>query len=109
MKKALWRHLKVAQTALVLTIVLGVLGAIITIVQMVLLSKIVNRVFLAHANLAQVELLLFFLLIVIVVHAGLVWIREVTAQSATVRVKSALRERVFAHLLRLGPAYSKGE
>ncbi len=109
MKKALWRHLKYAQTALVLTIVLGVLGAIVTIVQMVFLSKIVNRVFLAHANLAQVELLLFFLLITIVVRAGLVWVREVTAQRAAVRIKSTLRELLFAHLLRLGPAYSKGE
>jgi ATP-binding cassette subfamily C protein CydD len=79
------------------------------IVQMVFLSKVVDRVFLAHANLAQVELLLFFLLIAIIVRAGLVWIREVTAQRAAVRVKSELREHLFAHLLRLGPAYSKGE
>jgi ATP-binding cassette subfamily C protein CydD len=109
MKKALWRHLRYAQKALVLTIVLGVLGAIVMIVQMVFLSKVVDRVFLAHANLAQVELLLFFLLIAIIVRAGLVWVREVTAQRAAVRVKSELREHLFAHLLRLGPAYSKGE
>src|SRR5947209_770650 len=109
MKKALWRHLRYSQNALVLTIVLGVLGAIVTIVQMVFLSKIVDRVFLAHQNVAQVEFLLFFLLIAIIVRAGLVWVREVAAQRAAVRVKSELREHLFAHLLRLGPAYSKGE
>jgi ATP-binding cassette, subfamily C, bacterial CydD len=109
MKKALWRHLRYAQKALVLTIVLGILGAIVTIVQMVFLSKIVDRVFLAHQNVAQVEFLLFFLLIAIIVRAGLVWVREVAAQRAAVRVKSELREHLFAHLLRLGPAYSKGE
>ena len=109
MKKELWRHLKYAQKALVLTVIFGVLGAIVTIAQMVFLSKIVDRVFLARANLTQVELLLLFLLITIMVRAGLVWVREVTAQWAAVRVKSELRERLFAHLLRLGPAYSKGE
>ena len=109
MKKELWRHIKHAQKALVLTIIFGVLGTIVTIIQMVFLSKIVDRVFLAYEKLAQVELLLLFLLITIVVRAGLVWIREVTAQQAAVRVKSELRERLFAHLLRLGPAYSKGE
>jgi ATP-binding cassette, subfamily C, bacterial CydD len=109
MKKALWRHIRYAQKALVLTIVLGVLGAIVTIVQMVFLSKIVDRVFMAHQNVDQVEFLLFFLLIAIIGRAGLVWVREVTAQWAAVRVKSELREHLFAHLLRLGPAYSKGE
>src|SRR5438128_3228254 len=109
MNKELLRHLKHAQKALVLTIILGVLGAIVTITQMVFLSKIVDQVFLAHEKLAQVELLLLFLLITIVVHASLVWVREVTAQRAAVQVKAELRERLFAHLLQLGPAYSKGE
>src|SRR5207248_4614205 len=59
--------------------------------------------------LAQVSSLLFLLLGVIVVRAGLVWVREVTAQQGAIRVKSELRERLFAHLLQLGPAYSKGE
>src|SRR5438105_6833591 len=102
MKKELLQHIKSAQMALVLTIIFGVLGAVVTIAQMVFLSKIVDRVFLAHKNLAQVKLLLLFLLIAIMVRAGLVWVREVTAQRAAVRVKSELRERLFAHLLQLG-------
>src|SRR2546429_9127906 len=45
----------------------------------------------------------------IVVRAAITWLREVTAQQAAIRVKSALRLRLFAHLLQLWPAYSKGE
>jgi ATP-binding cassette subfamily C protein CydD len=37
------------------------------------------------------------------------WVREVTAQRGAVRVKSELRTRLFAHVLRLGPAYARGE
>ncbi len=79
------------------------------IVQMALLSKAVSPVFLAHAGLGQVALLLLLLLGVIVVRAGLVWGREVAAQQGAIRVKSDLRERLFARLLQLGPAYSRGE
>src|SRR5256884_8798180 len=45
----------------------------------------------------------------IVVRAAITWLREVTAQQAAIRVKSALRLRLFAHLLQLWPAYSKSE
>ncbi len=109
MKKALLQQIKYAWHILALLILFGILEAVATLAQMALLSQIVSRVFLGHAQLAQVELLLLLLLGAIGVRAGLVWGREVTAQQAAIRVKSALRERLFAHLLRLGPAYSKGE
>lgn len=109
MKKKLFWQIKHVRGALTLTVIFGVLGAVATIAQMALLSRIVNRVFLTHEQLAQVEPLLLLLLGAIVVRAGLVWMREVTAQQGAIRLKSALRQRLFAHLLQLGPAYSKGE
>src|SRR5437868_15508142 len=109
MKKELLQQIKYAWHVLTLTVFSGVLEAVATIAQMALLSQIVSRLFLAHEQLAQVEPLLLLLLSVIGVRAGLIWVREVTAQQGAIRVKSALRERLFAHLLRLGPTYSKGE
>src|SRR2546423_12098004 len=109
MNKELFRQIKNARSALTLTITFGVLGAVAMIAQMAFLSRIVDRVFLAHEGLAQVSHFLFLLLSVIVVRAGFVWAREVTAQQGAIRIKSELRERLFAHLLQLGPAYSKGE
>src|SRR2546421_124132 len=109
MNKELFRQIKNARSALTLTITFGVLGAVAMIAQMAFLSRIVDRVFLAHESLAQVSHFLFLLLGVIVVRGGLVWAREVTAQQGAIRIKSELRERLFAHLLHLGPAYSKGE
>lgn len=88
---------------------LGILVAVATIAQMVFLSKVVDRVFLRGADLEEVSALLLSLLGAVVVRAGLLWLREITAQQGAIRVKSELRERLFAHILRLGPAYTKGE
>jgi ATP-binding cassette subfamily C protein CydD len=105
----LLRQFTQARNALLLTVGFGVLGTIATIAQMAFLSRIVSRVFLFHEGLAQVELLVFLLCGTIVLRAGLVWCREIAAQRGAIRVKAAVRNRLFAHLLQLGPAYSKGE
>ena len=109
MNKILFKQVRSVRIMLFLTTVLGILGTIVLIAQMSFLSEVVNNVFLRHRELTQVGWLLLFLLVAIVVHAGLVWGREIMARQAAIRVKVALRERVFAHLLRLGPAYCKGE
>jgi len=90
-------------------IVLGTLGAIATIAQMILLSEIVNSVFLLHKALAQVLLPLILLMSAFMLRASLLWGREVTTQQAAIRLKASLRERIFAHLLRLGPAWRSSE
>ncbi len=109
MHKKLLAYIKPLRGILAFTIVLGVLGAIATIGQMTLLSGIVNAVFLSHKGLAQVLLPLALLMGALMLRASLLWAREVTAQRVAIRVKASLRERVFAHLLQLGPAFSKGE
>ena len=91
------------------TIALGVLGAVTTIAQMVFLSMIVDRVFLAGESLEGVSTLLLLLLGAIVLRSSFLWLREIVAQRGAVRVKTELRERLFAHLIRLGPEYTGGE
>jgi len=107
--KQLFGQVKHVRGMLTVTIALGVLIAVSTVAQMALLSRIVAQVFLAHRGLGQISLLILLLLGTILLRAGLVWWREVTAQRGAMRVKSDLRERLFAHLLQLGPAYSNGE
>lgn len=109
MRKKLLASIKPSRGILALTIVLGLLGALATIGQMILLSEVVNAVFLSHRVLAQVLLPIVLLMGAILARAGLLWAREVTAQRGAIRVKAALRERVFAHLLQLGPVWLSGE
>ena len=44
-----------------------------------------------------------------ILQAGAVFGREIAAQHAAVQSKAALRARLFAHLLRLGPSFLRGE
>jgi ATP-binding cassette subfamily C protein CydD len=98
-----------ARASLSLTVAFGFLVAVATIAQMVFLSKVVDRVFRKGADLEEVGVLLLLLLGASVLRSGLLWAREVAAQRGAVRIKSELRERLFGHVVRLGPAYAKGE
>jgi ATP-binding cassette, subfamily C, bacterial CydD len=109
MNRELLRQVKPARIFLICTIALGMLGAVATIAQMFFLSLVVDRVFLAGESLEEVRALLLLLLGAVVLRSGLLWLREVVAQRGAVRVKNQLRERLFAHLMLLGPNYTGGE
>lgn len=92
-----------------LSVGLGVVGGILLVLQAYFLSRIINRVFLENAALANVENLLVGLLIVVSLRAAAVWGSNTAAHHAARTVKHQLRERLFDHLLRLGPTYTQGE
>jgi ATP-binding cassette subfamily C protein CydD len=109
MNRELLRQIKPARIFLVCTIALGMLGAVATIAQMLFLTLVVDRVFLAGESLEGVRTLLLLLLGAVVLRSGLLWLRQIVAQRGAVRVKSELRERLFGHLVRLGPGYTGDE
>ena len=94
---------------LMLTVFSGLLAGLLTIWQAWLLSSTVNGVFLEGQNLAQVTEWLRLILIIISARGLLAWVNEVSANAIAVRIKSDLRERLFAHIQKLGPAYTRGE
>ncbi len=109
MNRELVREVRSARVSLGLTVALGLLAAAATIFQLVAFSKVVARVFLQGQDLKEVRGLLLLLIGASCLRSVLVWGREVAAQRGAVRVKSELRERLFAHVLRLGPSYTVGE
>ncbi|HEX5848211.1 MAG TPA: ABC transporter transmembrane domain-containing protein, partial [Rubrobacter sp.] len=90
-------------------VALGSMSAAVTIFQMALLAGIVSRVFLEGAGIGGLTTWLVLLVCAVFLRAGLVWAREVVAERGAVRVKAEIRERLFSHILRLGPAYAAGE
>jgi ATP-binding cassette subfamily C protein CydD len=109
MNRGLIKEVRSARVSLGLTVALGLLAAAATVLQLVALSKVVDRVFLEGANLIEVRGLLLLLLCAFVLRSALLWGREVAGQRGAVRVKSELRERLSAHVLRLGPSYIREE
>ncbi len=95
--------------ALTLTILSGLFIGLLAIGQAYLVSATVNDVFLEKRTLLQVVHWMQLLFIVIAARGLLTWLNEVAANTVAVRVKSNLREQLFAHILALGPAFSRGE
>ncbi len=107
--KRLLQPAQSARPALLLTIALGVIAGVVMVGQAFYLSRVINRVFLAGDTLAGVQTYLLLLLGFSLLRAGLTWSSQVTAQRVASRVKIDLRQRLAAHLLALGPAYTQGE
>ncbi len=109
MDKRLTREFRPFRVFLVASVALGALGTAVTIGQMALLARIVDRVFLQRASLSQVEWPIVLLLVAIMVRSSLLWLRERLSQEGAIRAKADLRDRLLAHLTRLGPSFTRGE
>ncbi len=94
---------------LLLTILSGLFAGLLTIWQAWLLSSVINAVFLEKQALAQVMRPLLFILLTISGRSFLSWLNEVAANAVAVKIKTDLRNRLFAHILKLGPAYARGQ
>lgn len=109
MKQRLLTYQRTARTYLWLTIGAGLLISIAVVGQAYSLSQVISRVFLEGHTLGTVAPLLFALLALAMLRAGLTWVSELFAQRIASLVKHDLRERLTDHLLHLGPAYIRDE
>lgn len=103
------RRLLVGRSRLALVISLGALAGLLLVAQASLLSRIINQVFLQGAALDGVAPLLLLLVGVGAARALVMGAGEITAQHMAETIKTDLRERLYAHILALGPAYTRGE
>ncbi|WP_047865953.1 thiol reductant ABC exporter subunit CydD [Rubrobacter aplysinae] len=90
-------------------VVLGVLGAAATVVQMTFLAVIIGRVFLSGAGLGELRAPLALLFGAVILRPVILWFKEIVARRGAARAKLGLRNGLFAHAIRLGPAYAVGE
>ena len=95
--------------ALYFGIGLGVGAGLLIIVQAILLAHVVNDVAFLGKALHDVMPLLWVMLGIFLLRAALSWGSEVVAFQASARIKTYLRERIFSHLLTLGPVHAGGE
>ncbi|PKY09985.1 thiol reductant ABC exporter subunit CydD [Acidithiobacillus marinus] len=88
---------------------LGLAAGLLIILQAFILAHIVNGVSFEGLGLAAVMPLLWAMLALFVVRAGLSWAGELVAFRASASIKSYLREQLLKHLLQLGPVAIAGE
>jgi thiol reductant ABC exporter CydD subunit len=105
----LWAQAKKFSLPLALTILQGGLIGGLIVGQAWLVSQVISDVFLGGETLGDVQPYIMQLLVVILLRAALAFGREVSAGALSVSVKGALREKLFNHLLSLGPAVLEKE
>lgn len=92
-----------------LVVLAGALTTIAIIAQMAALSWVIAHVFPHRETLGMVFPALLALLAAGVIRALLTGVREYAAREAATRTERTLRTRLFEHLLRLGPAFTRNE
>ena len=100
------RHAKIA---VAISICLGLIGGVLSVFQAHKVSNIISRVFLGGSTLESVSLLIYAILIIFLLRMVFVWGGEMGAISAARKIKEDLRERLFTHIMNLGPAYLRNE
>ena len=105
----LWTQAKKYSLPLAFTILLGALIGGLIVAQAWLISQVISRIFIDGEGLGDLQPVFTQLLAVIVLRSVIVFGREVSAGMLSVAVKSELREKMFAHLLAIGPALGEKE
>ncbi|OGO32316.1 MAG: thiol reductant ABC exporter subunit CydD, partial [Chloroflexi bacterium RBG_16_54_11] len=93
----------------IISIILGVTGGILSILQAREISKLIAQVFLQGAGLEGVSSVIDIVLAIIVLRAGVTFGAEWSAGAAARRIKQVLRQRLYSHIVALGPAHLRDE
>jgi ATP-binding cassette, subfamily C, bacterial CydCD len=107
--RSLWRWARRSRWLLALSVLCAAAGGVLAVLQAARLSALINAVFMQRAAPADVDHLLAALLLLVLLRALLLGGGEAAARALAIRVKQALRHGLLAHLLALGPAYTRGE
>jgi ATP-binding cassette, subfamily C, bacterial CydD len=108
-EKRLLKLNRPALTLLYLAVSAGFFAGALFVIQAILLSGVVNRVFRMGQTLSQVLPLLGLMLGLLFLRSCLIWAQEVLAQRSASRIKGRLRQQLIAHFYALGPAYTRSE
>ena len=107
--KRLLQYVKTMYLYIALVGILGLLTAFCIVTQASFIAQIINNVFLLKQSLPQLQTALFILFGILILRAILVFGGETITNAVSCVVKSDLRNRLFTHLFKLGPLYTKGE
>jgi len=105
----LLEYARATRTFLIVSVVLGVLSALLIVAQAWLLADIVASAFLGGKSLAQLHTPLVTLLFVVVARAVVAWVAELAASRSSAGAKSQLRVALLERIAELGLDSSREE
>ena len=105
----LMRYASGVRTLLVVSVCIGVVSAVVVVIQAVLIAGILSDVIIGGQGPAEVSGRLGWLAVVIAVRAALAWAAEELAKRSASSVTVGLRRDLLRHAARLGPRWRSGE
>ncbi len=105
----LLRQLRTQKAALLISITTGFLGGLLIVAQSWGVSKVIDQVFLENSPLLQLSKLFSYLLLIIFLRFLMIWIGEITAHRVAIGIKTRLRSKLYAHIVRMGPVHAREE
>ncbi len=90
-----------------LTVLIGVVSALLLILQLHYLAKIIDAVFIHHVTRQAVMTWLLWVLILIVLRAVLAWLKEIVGFKTSATIRQRLRRQILQKLTALGPILSQ--
>ncbi|MFZ2324885.1 MAG: thiol reductant ABC exporter subunit CydD [Ignavibacteriaceae bacterium] len=107
--KELFEQIKPVRIKFILTIILGLLAATSTIIIALILSKVINRVFLLNKSLAEVSTLIILFISIAILKSLLIWSEQYFASGIVSYIKTSIRKNLFAQIKKIGPLALKTE
>ena len=88
------------------TVLISVISGLLLIAQLYLLACIAYDAYILKLALSELTNYFLFILLIVILRAGLSWLREIVGYKAAVIVKKQLREDIIIHIDKLGPVKS---
>jgi len=85
------------------SIIMGVLGGVLTVIQAYFVSQVIAMVFLESVPIDDILSPLSIIVIVIFLRSCMVFGSELIARRISIRVKNDLRQRLWQHLMNMSP------
>ncbi|API87125.1 heme ABC transporter permease/ATP-binding protein CydD [Francisella uliginis] len=86
-----------------LTVLIAFLSGMLLIGQLYLLAHISYDAYLQKSSLGQLSSYFIAIVLIVIIRAGLSWLREIVSYKAAVIVKKQIREDIVVHINKLGP------
>lgn len=109
MDKRLLAEAQVAWGLFAFSVSLSVIIGVVVVAQAFLLSRIITRVFLESQQLADVAGYLAALAFMVFLRAVCSGFQHFVSARLALKVRLDLRQRLLAHIVALGPAYTRGQ
>ena len=101
----LFKHARAARSFIVVSVVLGIAGSLLVVLQATIVADLLSRTLIGGAGLRALRGELAMLGLTLTMRAAVIWAMDVTAYRCAASVRSALRRKLLGRSVDCGPRW----